>query len=224
LSWAEVDPSPGILAGVPMLTYEDKLNRDTQWALEEGGMYFERRSAVHDTLTRLTKSLDELEIDYAVAGAMAMFLHGFRRFTEDVDILVTKDGLAKIHEALEGRGYVKLFEASKNLRDATNGVKIDFILSGQFPGDGKPGPVSFPIPCDVAVLQEGIRVISLPKLIQLKLASGQAAHRLKDLGDVQQLIVELKLPIELAEELDPSLRDAYRRIWEGAQSGETNEF
>ena len=133
-----------------MLTYEDKLNRDSKWALEEGGMYFERRSAVHDTLTRLTKSLDKLEIDYAVAGAMAMFLHGFRRFTEDVGILVTKDGLAKIHEALEGRGYVKLFKASKNLRDASNGVKIDFILSGQFPGDGKPGPVSFPIPSDVA--------------------------------------------------------------------------
>ncbi|MGD9634624.1 MAG: hypothetical protein AB7G28_11815 [Pirellulales bacterium] len=220
----QFEHSLGILADALMLTYEDKLNRDTQWALEEGGMYFERRSAVHDTLTRLTKSLDELGIDYAVAGAMAMFLHGFRRFTEVVVILVTKQGLAEIHEALEGRGYVKLFAASKNLRDATNGVKIDFILSGQFPGDGKPGPVSFPVPDEVAVLQDGIRVVSLPKLIELKLASGQAAHRLKDLGDVQQLIVELKLPLEIAEQLDPSLRDAYRRIWEGAQSGDSNEF
>ena len=61
-------------------------------------------------------------------------------------------------------------------------------------------------------------------MIELKLASGQAANRLKDLGDVQQLIVELKLPLELAEELDPSLREANRKIWEGAQSGEANEF
>lgn len=187
-------------------------------------MYFERRSAVHVTLERLTKSLDELQIDYAVAGAMAMFLHGFRRFTEDVDILVTKEGLAKLHEALEGRGYVKPFAASKNLRDAANGVKIDFILSGQFPGDGKPGPVSFPIPSEVSVIENGIRVVSLPKLVELKLASGQAAHRLKDLGDVQQLIVELKLPLELAEQLDPSLRAAYRQIWEGSQRGVDDNF
>jgi hypothetical protein len=157
-----------------MLAYEDMLNRDTKWALEEGGMYFERRSAVHDTLTRLTKSLDELQIDYAIAGAMAMFLHGFRRFAEDVDVIVTREGLAQLHEALEGRGYVKPFAASKDLRDAQNGVKIDFIISGQFPGDGKPGPVPFPVPSEASVVQDGIRVVTLPKLVELKLASGQA--------------------------------------------------
>jgi hypothetical protein len=200
-----------------MLTYEDKLNRDAAWALEEGGMFFERRSAVHETLTRLTETLDELEIDYAIAGAMAMFLHGFRRFTEDVDVIVTKDGLQKIHDALEGRGYVKPFAASKNLRDAQTGVRIDFMISGQYPGEGKPGPVSFPIPREASCEQNGIRVVSLPKLVELKLASGQAPHRLTDLGDVQQLIRHLGLPQEFAEQLDPSLREAFRRIWSDTQ-------
>jgi hypothetical protein len=207
-----------------MLTYEDMLNRNTAWALEEGGMYFDRRSAVHDTLRRLTKTLDELKIDYAVAGAMAMFLHGFRRFTEDVDLIVTKDDLTKIHEALEGRGYVKPFAASKNLRDTQNGVKIDFIISGQFPGDGKAGPVVFPIPSDASVVQDGIRVVSLPKLVELKLASGQASHRLRDLADAQQLIQELSLPQNFAEQLDPSLRDAYQRAWTGAQESAAEEY
>ena len=36
--------------GGTMLTYEEKLNRDTAWALLEGSMYFEERSAVHTTL------------------------------------------------------------------------------------------------------------------------------------------------------------------------------
>lgn len=207
-----------------MLTYEDMLNGDAQWALEEGGMYFERRSAVHETLTRLTKALDELQVDYAVAGAMAMFMHGYRRFTEDVDLLVTRDGLAKIHEALEGRGYVKPFAASKNLRDAQNGVKIDFIISGQFPGDGKPGPVAFPAPHEASEVQDGIRVVTLPRLVELKLASGQAQHRLKDLGDVQELIQHLKLPQEFSDQLDPSLRDAFRRIWADAQSAAGDEY
>jgi len=207
-----------------MIKYEDMLNRDTKWALEEGGMYFERRSAVHDTLARLTKTLDDLQIDYAVAGTMAMFLHGFRRFTEDVRIIVTRESLAKIHDALEGRGYVKSFAASKNLRDAHNGVKIDFIISGQFPGDGKPGPVPFPVPSDASEVQDGVRVVTLSKLVELKLASGQAPHRLKDLGDVQELILHFKLPLDYAEQLDPSLRDAYRKIWTGAQNGTQDEF
>lgn len=187
-------------------------------------MFFERRSAVHETLQRLAKSLDELDIDYAIAGAMAMFLHGYRRFTEDVDVLVTREGLQKIHDALEGRGYVKPFTASKNLRDAQTGVKIDFLISGQYPGEGKPGPISFPIPAEASTEIAGIRVVSLPRLLELKLASGQAAHRLKDLGDAQQLIQQLKLPIELADELDPSLREAYKSLWSDSRQSQSDEY
>ena len=187
-------------------------------------MFFDRRSAVHETLTRLTKVLGELDVDYAIAGAMAMFLHGFRRFTEDVDVLVTREGLQKIHDALDGRGYLRPFEKSKNLRDTKTGVKIDFIISGQYPGDGKSGPVAFPVPRDASIVQDGIRVVTLPKLVELKLASGQAAHRLNDLGDVQQMIRHLDLPKEFAEKLDPSLRDAFHRLWSGAQQGAAEEF
>jgi hypothetical protein len=207
-----------------MLTYEDRLDRDSVWALEEGGMYFDRRSAVHDTLTRLAKNLNDLNVDYAIAGAMAMFLHGFRRFTEDVAVIVTREGLEAIHTALDGRGYVRPFEKSKNLRDTHNGVKIDFIISGQFPGDGKPGPVAFPIPREVSIEIDGVRIVSLPKLVELKLASGQASHRIKDLGDVQELIQQLKLPKELAHQLDPSLREAYERLWDAARTAAADEF
>lgn len=206
-----------------MLTYEEKLNRDTAWALLEGSMHFEERSAVHQTLRNLTQALNELGVDYAVAGSMAMFMHGFRRFTEDVDILVTGEGLAKIHEALEGRGYVKLFAASKNLRDARTGVKIDFIISGQYPGDGKPGPISFPVPAAASKESDGIRFLDLVPLIELKLASGRAAHRGRDLDDVQSLIQALSLPQDLAGSLDPSVRDSYLLKWQHAQRSAADE-
>jgi len=201
-----------------MLTYEEKLNGDTAWALEEGGMFFERRSAVHETLQRLTKSLSELEIDYAVAGSMAMFLHGFRRFTEDVDILVTREGLAKIHEALEGRGYVKPFAASKNLRDTQTGVKIDFLISGQYPGDGKPGPVVFPTPGDASTVQDGIRVLTIEKWTELKLVSGKLPSRRRDWADIQDAIRALKLPRNFADRLDPSLSEDFYRLWDEVQT------
>jgi hypothetical protein len=74
----------------PMLSYEQKLDQDTAWALLEGSMHFEERSAVHITLRSLAHALTELGVDYAVAGSMAMFMHGYRRFTEDVHILVTR--------------------------------------------------------------------------------------------------------------------------------------
>ena len=85
-----------------------------------------------------------LNIPYAVAGGMALFSHGFRRFTEDVDILVTREGLDRLHRELEGLGYVPLFPGSKNLRDADSGVRVEFLVTGDFPGDGKPKPVAFP--------------------------------------------------------------------------------
>ncbi|MEX2317631.1 MAG: hypothetical protein WD669_10805 [Pirellulales bacterium] len=201
-----------------MITYEDKLNRDSAWALLEGSMHFEERSAVHKTLQDLTKALNELEIDYAVAGAMAMFLHGFRRFTEDVDVLVTREGLAQIHEALEGRGYVKPFAASKNLRDARTGVKIDFLISGQYPGDGKPGPIAFPVPRDASIEHEGIRVLSIEKWVELKLASGKLEGRRRDWADVQDVIRTLRLPREFANQLDSSVHDIYEQLWNEAQN------
>jgi hypothetical protein len=156
-----------------MITYETKLDRDFDWALREGSTHFEGNSAVHKTLQRITKRLDELGIDYAIAGGMAMFFHGYRRFTEGVDILVTSESLARIHEELEGRGYIKPFETSKNLRDAESRVRIDFIVTGQYPGSGKPGPIAFPDPKEVAEIRDGVRVVSLPVLVELKLASGK---------------------------------------------------
>jgi hypothetical protein len=80
-----------------MVIYEKLLNRDLDWALREGSIHFERESAVHTTLRRVTRRLDELGIPYALAGGMTLFLHGYRCFTEGVDMLVTSEGLAEIH-------------------------------------------------------------------------------------------------------------------------------
>jgi hypothetical protein len=181
-------------------------------------MHFDRGSAVQKALVKIARKLDELGIPYAIVGGMAMFFHGYRRFTEDVDVLVTPESLAKIHAELEGLGYVPPFKGSKQLRDTENGVRIEFLVTGAFPGDGKPKPVAFPDPADVAVAIEGIRFVRLDKLIELKLASGTAEHRLKDLADVQELIKSLRLAEDFANQLDDSVRDQYRRLWQAAQT------
>jgi hypothetical protein len=200
-------------------SYEQQLADDATWAMTEGGKYFEDRSAVQVALDRVSKRLAELGVPHAVAGALALFRHGYRRFTEDVDILVTRDGLKQIHEQLEGRSYLPVFAGSKALRDTKRGVKVKFIVTGDFPGDGKPKPVSFPEPTSVAVELEGIRYVNLTTLIEMKLASGMTApHRLKDLADVLETIKALRLPPEFAENLNPYVREKFKELWTSPDS------
>ena len=113
--------------------------------------FLRTRGLSRSRLRRITGHLNTLGIPYAVAGGMALFQHGYRRFTEDVDILVTREGLRAIHKASSSAGYVKPFEKSKNLRDTETKVKIEFLLAGDFPGDGKPKAVQFPEPQNVSV-------------------------------------------------------------------------
>src|SRR6266849_7588936 len=178
-----------------------------------------RREAVAETLARLTDRLHEEGIDYAIIGGMALVAHGFVRFTNDVDVLTTREGLDRIHERLVGRGYRPAFRgARKKLRDTHTGIDVEFITAGEYPGDGKPRAVRFPVPHDASIERDGRRVITLPKLIELKLASGLSAEhrRLRDLADVQDLIIALNLPRDLGEQIDPSVRQEFYRMWDAA--------
>jgi hypothetical protein len=197
-----------------MQTYEQRLDHDFDLALLEGSRHFERKSAVHQTLAKIAQRLDALGVPYAVAGSMALFAHGFRRFTEDLNILVTREGLEEIHRKLEGLGYVPPFTGSKNLRDAESGVRIEFLVAGDYPGDGKPKPIAFPDPSHASVEMEGIHYLRLSSLIELKLASGMTNPlRLQDIVDVQRLIELLHLPGELSAQLHSFVRDKYMELW-----------
>jgi hypothetical protein len=201
--------------------YEELLDRDPRWALSEGSRHFEENSAVFKALRGIAQRLNALGIPYAVVGGMALFRHGLRRFTEDVDILVTRQDLKKIHEKLDGLGYVRPFAKSKNLRDTEFGVRIEFLTTGAYPGDGKQKPVAFPDPSDVSFEAEGIRYINLEPLIELKLASGMTnPGRLKDLADVQELIKILHLPGDFTNRLNPFVRDTFEQLRNDAQMGQ----
>lgn len=192
--------------------------------MNEGSRHFEERSQVHESLQRIARKLDELGVSYAIVGGMALFRHGFRRFTEDVDVLVTREGLKTIHERLEGRGYLPLFEHSKNLRDTELGVRIEFLVTGQYPGDGKPKPVAFPDPADVAVEMDSVKYIRLPALIEMKLASGMTSTaRGQDLVDVQRLIGTLNLQRDFAGQLHEYVREQYEQLWD-TRHGEKKRY
>lgn len=202
-----------------MEPFEEMTRKGGAIALAIAGRFFMKDDPVHATLRSITSRLEKLGVPYAVAGGMSLVAHGYERTTNDVDILVNAEGLHRIHAELEGLGYVRPFANSKNLRDTSTGVRIEFLISGQYPGDGKPKPVAFPEPAAAGEVIDGIRYLQLGKLVELKLASGiSAAHRLKDLADVQELIQVLKLPREYASKLDPSVQERFLDLWDAAQS------
>lgn len=181
--------------------------------------FFMGEAEVQQALRKLVDELDDAEIPYAIAGAMALNQYGYRRVTVDVDVLLTRDGLERLKAGVLGRGYVEKFPGSKGLRDTEHGVTIDVLIAGDYPGDGKPKPVRFPDPATVAVRGTHGAYLPLPTLVELKLASGLSApHRLKDLADVLELVRATELPLDLAEQLDPTVRDKYRELWHAAQT------
>src|SRR5262249_18348201 len=96
---------------------------------------------------------------------------------------------------------------------------IEFLVAGDYPGDGKPKPIAFPDPAQASIEIEGMRFLQLPRLVELKLASGMTnPGRLKDLGDVQGLIRTLRLPKVFAEQLNPFVQDKYKELWHAVQN------
>ncbi len=181
---------------------------------EEGRRYFMGQGSVNNTLRQLTSDLKEHGIDYMVIGAVALLAHGYPRFTEDIDLVLTPEGLEVFHRELIGLGYVPAFPgARKRLRSTRDGVTIEVMTTGEYPGDGKPKPVSIPEPSTASTEIDGIRIVTFEKLIDLKLASGMTApHRLKDLADVQELIKIRRLQPEFAGQLDPSVRGQFLEL------------
>ncbi len=210
-----------------MVTHPKNLERERSVpeVYAEGLRYFMGEGTINKTLARLANDLERRGIDYMVIGAIALLAHGYPRFTEDIDLVMTSDSLQKFHDELVGLEYTPAFSgAKKRLRSTTDNVLIEVMTSGEFPGDGKPKPVSMPRPAEASVEIDGIRFVTLEKLIELKLASGiSASDRLKDLADVQELIKIKRLDTDFALKLNPYVRAKYLELEEAVRNSESSQ-
>ena len=193
--------------------YEEELRRSFWTTLREGGELYAGGGRLEKTCRRFAERLNALGVSYALVGGYALIVHGVRRFTEDIDLRVTAEGLHQVREDLIGRGYVAIPGNDRDIRDAETGVRVEFVVTGQYPGDGKEKPVAFPDPSGSSTEMGGVRVVTLPILVELKLASGMTGKgRLQDLADVQRLIQTHGLGRDFAEHLAPHVRDQYLRL------------
>ncbi len=167
---------------------------------------------------RLVAILEAEDLPYAIIGGLALNEYGHRRVTVDVDVLMRDEDLRTFKRRYLGRGYAERVPGTGKLLDTELDVHVDVLSTGRFPGDDKPKPVAFPDPATTAVRGRLFALLPMPRYLELKLASGMvAAHRGKDLVDVQELIGSAGLPRTTAQDLDPWVRDKFLELWELAQ-------
>jgi len=192
--------------------YEKQLDKSFVMVLREAGTLYGDGGRLGKTFERLVTRLQTLDAPHALLGGYALILLGVRRFTEDIDVLVRPGDMKAIREELVGNGYAGVPGTTRSVRDAETGVRIDFVMSGSYPGDGKPKPVAFPDPLRLSGTS-GIRVVDLKTFVELKLASGMTApNRLQDLADVQRLIDVHHLSKKFAAQLHPYVRGKFTEL------------
>jgi hypothetical protein len=172
------------------------LENETLWALAE---------RVHALLARQG-------IAYAIVGGVAVCLHGYRRNTVDLDLLISPDDSKALRSLLEADGF--LWDAAEKEFRSPNGLAIQCVLAGEREGPGQ--TATFPSPSDakqVATI-EGLQVLSLAALIQSKLACGLGNLRRthKDFADVVELIAVHRLDGSFARFLHKSVRKEFREL------------
>lgn len=165
-------------------------------------MFFDGTDKVHTTMRRVAKALDDAGIPYALVGGMAVNAHEHERTTKDVDFLLTAEAFEAFENVLNAGDFSKVSGRPRRFRDLVTGVTFDFLVTGMYPGSGKPGPIAYPDPKDVSQTINNLPVVDLTTLIQLKLA----ARRHQDFADVVNLIGAHKLDETFQTRLHPSVR------------------
>ncbi len=137
--------------------------------------------------------------DCPVVGGVAVALHGWPRFTGDIDIYSTDFWLT--HQKLENAGILWDSRAREHVVD---GVAIRMVGV-----DSLGGP-----PTRISAIQ-GVKVIGLADLIRGKLTVGpKTIHRRKDVLDVLELIRVVPLKKDFAARLPRGLRPPFKELVE----------
>lgn len=173
-----------------------------------------------DVAARCHELLTEAGIAYSVCGGVAVCLHGYQRNTTDLDLVIRSGDSDAVRRVLTEAGYA--WDSEQAEFRTANGIAIQFLIAGQKAGKGTEVPVSEPIG-DMNVEQiEGLSVVRLSRLIDMKIACGMSNLRRthKDFADVVELIVVRNLDGSFARFLHRSLRPTFRELVRNAKASD----
>ena len=144
---------------------------------------------------RVVKALDQVlaacRCESVVGGDLAVWRHGYvGRVTQDIDIALPADRIAEFLRAASVSGFDVLTQPPgrwPKLCHRETGIEVDLLPEGGRPGTAsRPAPTTIPHPNTMGAIRGTLKYISLPSLIELKLAAG----RLRDEADVLELARE----------------------------------
>lgn len=173
-----------------------------------------------DVAARCHDLLTEAGIAYSVCGGVAVCLHGYQRNTTDLDLVIRSNDSDAVRRVLTEAGYV--WDSERCEFRTEDGIAIQFLIAGQKAGKGTEVSVSEPIG-DLNVERiEGLFVVRLSRLIEMKIACGTSNLRRthKDFADVVELIVIRNLDGSFARFLHKSLRPTFRELVRNANSAD----
>jgi hypothetical protein len=137
----------------------------------------------------LNHLLQAVGCEAVLGGGWAVWRHGYQgRVTQDVDIVLPADKIDEFLRAAAISGFQVLPRPAgrwpKLMHKETN-IQVDILPEGERPGTpSHPAPTTLPHPSALGAAGNSLRYITLPALIELKLAAG----RPRDEGDVAELI------------------------------------
>ena len=179
------------------------------------------QTALWDAALRCHAALDEAAIPHAVIGGVAVCLHGYQRTTVDVDLLVLPEDTASIRATLESAGF--LWNAEHVEFRAANGIPVQLVFAGSSAGRDSGMKLPDPSSAKTIVEMEGLPVIALARLIEMKIACGSGSLRRthKDFADVVELIVANGLGKSFARFVHKSARSVFRDLVERSRDDTT---
>ena len=60
---------------------------------------------LYQELILVVDCLEAAQIEYALCGGLAVAVHGYPRFTKDIDLLIQPENLSSVRELLAAGGY-----------------------------------------------------------------------------------------------------------------------
>lgn len=159
----------------------------------------------------------EARIPHSVCGGVAVCLHGYQRNTVDLDLIIRKADAQNVRTALEGAG-LKWDRDQAEFR-STTGTPVQFLYAGDRAGSGSEVYLPDPEGDTNVEMVEGLPVLRLSKLIEIKIACGTGNVRRthKDLADVVELIAIRNLDSSFARHLHKSVRRTFRELVRNSQ-------
>ena len=166
--------------------------------------------------------LSNASISYSICGGVAVCLHGYQRNTTDLDLIVRREDSSRIRSLLLEAGF-QCDEGNSEFR-TQNGVAIQFLLAGDKAGRESEVLIAEPLGDLNVEEREGLFVVRLSRLIEMKIACGMSSLRRthKDFADVVELIAIRKLDAAFARFLHPTLRDTFRKLVHNATDPENS--